>query len=489
MSDVCLVLEGTYPYVRGGVSTCVHDIITNMPDLKFSILSIMPTPADTRTERYEIPSNVQSIINVHIRDFRFSPHLIRKRNRQIFELFKLFEQGIEEGSKGKLEEFFVKTLKEKEDIDLHYAFSSPDFWKAVQEGYNIGDPTISFLDYFWNYRFTFLPLLQIIKANIPPAPIYHALSTGYAGVLATLSKIKFNSNMILTEHGIYTKERRIEIAQASWIYERELQFTKATPELGYFRNWWIKYFGTMSKLTYFYADKITTLYEGNKRSQVLDGADPKNISIIPNGMEIALYDKISKSRQKKQRRRTIAFIGRIVPIKDVKTFIKACKIIVNKLPDAKILLIGPEEEESGYYRECLVLIKMLGLEGNIVFTGHVDTKDYYPEIDLIVLTSISEAQPLVILEANACGIPAVATDVGSCRELLEGGSEEDRLLGASGIVTEFYSPEQTAAAVIQILEDEKLYESMAEAARKRVQKYYNQQDMINSYRNLYEQFI
>ena len=53
MSDVCLVLEGTYPYVRGGVSSWVHDIITSMEEVKFSILSIMPRAEDAKIERYE----------------------------------------------------------------------------------------------------------------------------------------------------------------------------------------------------------------------------------------------------------------------------------------------------------------------------------------------------------------------------------------------------------------------------------------------------
>ena len=55
--------------------------------------------------------------------------------------------------------------------------------------------------------------------------------------------------------------------------------------------------------------------------------------------------------------------------------------------------------------------------------------EYYRKIDLLVLTSISEAQPLVILEANCAGIPVVASDVGSCRELIEGRTHNDRLIG------------------------------------------------------------
>ncbi len=489
MSDVCLVLEGTYPYVRGGVSGWVHEIITKMPDIKFSILSIMPRPADTRDERYELPGNVQSLINIYIHDHHFRPHLYKRATPRIFEYFELFYRGIEEVSREKMELFLLELLKERGRLDLVHAFSSREFWNAVLALYEKGDATVSFLDYFWNYRFTFLPLMQILKATLPPAPLYHTISTGYAGVACALAKIKFNSNMLVTEHGIYTKERRIEIAQAGWLYERKSEYIKATEELGFFRDWWMRYFEVMSKLAYAYADNITTLYEGNRRSQINDGADPQKISIIPNGVDVDAFREISDKRQKKEKRRQIAFVGRIVPIKDVKTLIKACKIIVQRLSDVEILFVGPQEEESQYYHECTALIRMMGLEKNVVFTGYVNTKEYYPTIDVIMLTSISEAQPLVILEAAACGIPAVSSDVGSCRELIEGKTPEDRALGPGGIVCPFHSPEKTAEAVIRLLTDDRLYEDASAAARVRVEKYYQQRDMINAYRNLYELYI
>lgn len=489
MSDVCLVLEGTYPYVHGGVSSWVHRIITDMPDVKFSILSIMPTSMDTIEEKYDVPDNVQSIMNVYIHEHRFRPAFFKKRTKGLFDFFEMFYRGIQDVSPERMERFLLELMRNREQLDLVNAFSSRDFWKAVLSLYNKGDTTVSFLDYFWNYRFTFLPIMQILKTNLPPAQLYHTISTGYAGVACALAKIKFNSHMIVTEHGIYTKERRIEIAQAGWIYEREHEYVKATEELGYFKDWWIRYFGVMSRLAYAYADTITTLFEGNRRLQIEDGADLKKTMIIPNGVDIGFYEGIAKKRAKGTERRTLAFVGRIVPIKDVKTLIKACKIIVQSVPDVRVLMIGPQEEESQYYQECSMLVKMLELENNVVFTGNVDMKLYYPIIDVVMLTSISEAQPLVLLEAAAAGVPAVATDVGSCRELLEGVTDEDKALGKSGIVCPFHSPVEIANAAVKLLTDDMLYESMSDTGMKRVKRYYDVEQMINSYRNLYEKYI
>jgi glycosyltransferase involved in cell wall biosynthesis len=113
--------------------------------------------------------------------------------------------------------------------------------------------------------------------------------------------------------------------------------------------------------------------------------------------------------------------------------------------------------------------------------------DYYPRIDVVVLTSLSEAQPYVILEANAAGVPVVATDVGACREMLEGRSPEDRRLGPSGLLTGVSHPEQTAEAVLQLLGEPRLWRAMSEAGRARVARFYDQSDLISQYLNLYEQ--
>jgi glycosyltransferase involved in cell wall biosynthesis len=107
----------------------------------------------------------------------------------------------------------------------------------------------------------------------------------------------------------------------------------------------------------------------------------------------------------------------------------------------------------------------------------------------MVLTSISEAQPLVILEAGAVGIPTVATDVGSCSELLYGRAPEDRALGEGGIVTAMASPGDTAKAILQLYHDPALRKRMRDAMRERVRRFYDQRDMVAAYDELYRRFV
>src|SRR5207245_2411895 len=152
-------------------------------------------------------------------------------------------------------------------------------------------------------------------------------------------------------------------------------------------------------------------------------------------------------------------------------------------------LVGPIEEDPPYFQECQRLISLLGLESIVHFTGAADVKTYYSQLDVLVLTSLSEGQPLVILEANCAGVPVVATDVGACRELLMGISAEDQALGASGLLTPVASPQQTAQAIIQLWRDQDLRLSMGRAGQKRVKRYYRQEQLYSSYATLYQRYL
>jgi glycosyltransferase involved in cell wall biosynthesis len=102
-----------------------------------------------------------------------------------------------------------------------------------------------------------------------------------------------------------------------------------------------------------------------------------------------------------------------------------------------------------------------------------------------VLTSFSEGQPLVILEAHAAGVPVISSDVGACREMLEGLDAADRALGPSGVVTNVAAPEETAAAMVKLARNQTLRRQMGEAGRARVRTRYAKSQMIDAYRGYY----
>jgi glycosyltransferase involved in cell wall biosynthesis len=107
---------------------------------------------------------------------------------------------------------------------------------------------------------------------------------------------------------------------------------------------------------------------------------------------------------------------------------------------------------------------------------------------VVVLTSLSEGQPLVILEANCAGLPIIATDVGACRELLFGVTPEDQALGASGLITPVASPHETARAMVVLWQDKNLRQRMGKAGQERVKQFYSQEKVKSSYRSIYRQY-
>ena len=85
--------------------------------------------------------------------------------------------------------------------------------------------------------------------------------------------------------------------------------------------------------------------------------------------------------------------------------------------------MGPTDEDEEYARECFDLVELMELP-DVVFTGRVNVTEYLGGLDFTILTSISEGQPLTILEGYAAKLPAIATDVGNCRGLLYGEDDD-----------------------------------------------------------------
>ncbi len=484
-ADVCMILEGTYPYVSGGVSTWTHELISRHSDLNFHLLTILPPNADTEP-KYNIPSNVVGITDVQL-------HQVPAQTK-ISDMHEILEDL--EGpllalvsEEGQLDDFttILEILANyRGRIGFDGLMNSMAAWELVQRMYNYGYAESSFLDYFWSWRALMGSIFSIALADLPKAHIYHCLSTGYAGIMAARAKIETGNPVILTEHGIYTNERRIEVASADWLEETASKSLTIDHVRNNLRDFWANSFGSFSRICYEASDEIITLYEGNQHMQRADGANPAKMRIIPNGVDI---DRFRAIEPVSHERPTVALIGRVVPIKDIKSFIRAVSVIRSHIPDIKVLIMGPTDEDIEYYQECRQMIEYMGLNETVTFTGQVKIDKYLPQIDVTVLSSISEAMPLTILEAGACGIPSVTTDVGACREIIYGPSHEQPKLGDGGAVVPLSNPTALAEAVINLLQDRDYYNKCSDTIRKRIQLYYNKSDQMERYGQLYNSHI
>jgi len=493
VADVTLLLEGTYPYVSGGVSSWVHQIIRGLPEVKFSLVFLGGEPSQYGAMKYKLPDNVVQLETHYLMESgrKLKPHARRGRpelfadSQRLHEFFRAPEKKLPPD----LLQRFLCRVGDKEGIPIEDFLLSEAAWDTICADYHRLCTAPSFLDYFWTVRMMHAPIFKLaeVARRLPPSRVYHSVSTGYAGLLGAFLHYRHRRPFIITEHGIYTKERKIDLAQADWIKDSSNEHQGGLRGgVGYIRQLWIRFFEGIGRLSYEAADPIISLYEGNRLRQIKDGATAERTQVIPNGIDLDRFAPL-RARRPDRVPLVLGLIGRVVPIKDIKTFIRSMRGVCNQLPEAEGWVVGPTDEDPSYAHECEELVSDLGLVGRVKFLGFRKVEEVLPQLGLMVLTSISEAQPLVLLEGFASGLPAIATDVGSCREIIGGASDEDRAFGSAGAVVSIANPDATAAAAVALLMDEARWRSAQQAGIRRVERFYTQRDMLEAYRHTYRE--
>ncbi|MEZ5398550.1 MAG: GT4 family glycosyltransferase PelF [Bryobacteraceae bacterium] len=500
-ADICLILEGTYPYVTGGVSSWVHDLIHSQPGLTFDIVAIIPLGSRTES-RYTLPPNVRGVTDIVLQQVpsgdspgrwipeRWLPGRSRGFAGALERFFGAVEGPLERLQRGgglaELAEILGAMAPLRGRLGSLSLLDSEQALALEARLYQRTMPQASFLQHFWGWRALLGGLYSMLLPELPRARAYHTICTGYAGVLAARAHLETGRPCLLTEHGIYMNERRVEIAMANWLHDAGAGRLTLENAIGNVRDLWIGMFSGYARACYEASARIITLYEGNQPLQRADGADPARMTVIPNGIHLA---DVPAVKPREERRPTIALIGRVVPIKDIKTFIRACEQLREVVPALRAWILGPTDEDPEYDAQCRAMVRYLELEDTVQFMGRVKLNDYLPEIDVLVLTSISEAQPLVILEAGAWGIPTVATNVGSCEEMILGSAREQPALGPGGIVTPLADPAATASAIERLLTDRAFHTRCGRTIRARLGRYYNKATLDAAYSRLYRETI
>jgi glycosyltransferase involved in cell wall biosynthesis len=487
--DVALLIEGTYPFVRGGVSSWVHRLIESLPETTFSVVFLGGRRSDHGPPAYPALPNVRSLERLYLfepPEHEAAPAFGRRRcpMADVDRLHELLRTTGPDCALGPPRLFgdIARLLAEPRGVTRWDFLHSDDAWRRIDEAYRRDHPEGSFKDYFWTIRATHAAVFTLgeFARRLAPARMYHAVSTGYAGLLGALLRHRHGRSLVVTEHGIYTKERAIDLAAAEHVPGDGDPCVS-----GFGRRLWMRFFQGLGRIAYASADQVIALHEGSRRRQIQDGADPVRTRVIPNGVDLGRFAAIRAARPAAPAP-VLGFLGRLVPIKDVKCFIRAMKAVVARCPEAQGWIIGPTSEDPSYAHECVQLAEALGLERSVKFTGYRPAEEVLPELGLLVLTSISEGLPLVVLEAFASGLPVLTTDVGACRELVEGRTPEDCEQGAAGAVVSIADPDAVARAALALL-DPARWRAAQRAAVRRVETHYAEARVFDAYRHIYKE--
>jgi glycosyltransferase involved in cell wall biosynthesis len=436
---------------------------------------------------YEVPKNVACLQEVHCRGGALVRHRAargfrRARSRVLAAIRRIHTDD-------RVDDDLLDDLAAG-DLTVHELLHGGEAFELMRdELYPQVSPGASFTAFFWHFRAMHVPMLRLLAAPCPTASVYHAVSTGYAGLIGAVASWRHRRPLVVTEHGLYARERELELSRAAWLHDNAVAGPLVAARPSLLRRFWSRWFRMLSRIAYHRAARLLTLSEVNRVKQLADGADPAKLVIVPNGIDQERWRAVAEKRAAAESRRTrIGFVGRVVPIKDVVTLIRAVGLAREQV-DLELWIVGPADEDPAYAQRCHALVDQLGLGEHVKFLGSQPVADIYPQLDGIVLTSLSEGQPLVILEAHAAGLPVVASDVGACRELIEGGDETDRRLGPSGIVTRVACPADTAAALVRLARNPELRATMGRAGLQRVSARYQLSQVVATYDSLYASMV
>uniref|UniRef100_UPI0031D360FC GT4 family glycosyltransferase PelF n=1 Tax=Streptomyces hawaiiensis TaxID=67305 RepID=UPI0031D360FC len=466
---VTMLTEGTYPHVHGGVSTWCDQLVKGMPEVDFHIVSLTGTGREPVT--WELPPNVRRHTSVPTwgpRPGRARPPYGRARRRftESYERFLLsfldpcshadFGESLYELAELARNGRLSAALRTESALrSLMWIWAMPHLPTAV------GDPTV-------HDALTATDLLEHalrpLGVRIPEdaeGTVAHAVSSGLATLPALAARHLDGVPFLLTEHGIYLRERYL-----GYRHGAQRRPVKAFM-LGFYRE--------LNSCGYRAADLITPCNQYNRRWEERGGADADKIRTVYNGVDPAAFPHAGPEPDVP----TLTWCGRVDPIKDLETLIRAYAMVRAEIPATRLRLFGPVPPGGEEYRTRLEkLAAELGVTDGLTFEGRIsEVWRAYAAGHLVMLSSISEGFPFSIIEAMSCGRTTVSTDVGGVREAV----------GDTGLVVPPREPEKMAAAALTLLKDDRRRLRLGESSRQRVIDRFTLRRSVDAFRTIYKE--
>lgn len=225
--------------------------------------------------------------------------------------------------------------------------------------------------------------------------------------------------------------------------------------------------------------KVIAISQSVKNSLIKYELIPeRKIYVLPNCIDYKEFKEIVDFRKNfREKPIIIGTVGRLERQKGTKYLLMAMKIILLKYPHTRLEIVG----DGSLLEELKNLSSKLGISNSVVFFGKfVNVKPFYSRMDVFVLPSIYEGFGIVLLEAMASGVPVVATDVDGIKEVI--------LDSHCGILVPPKNPEAIANAVIKIIENPQLTQSLIDQGFTRV-KLFDVQEHVMKLDNLYTNLL
>ena len=505
--DVAIVMESTYPYLKGGVSAVVHDIITGNPDLTFGIIHITWDSHSPLKDLYGMPDNVAWVrvlylsMEEHQEDFlRARPRDLRMNRRQRRELSRRILGALlalaQDGQTEPLWDLISEGLSASRRYPVWAILGTREFMEAYDD--MMPDLGMSMTDIFWCLRDFFSLAYAVLAEPVPRAQVYHAHTTGYAMLLGVNAAREHGTKVLLTEHNLYVRDT------VNTLLERRLDLNVRLTDYRTFdvtgrERMWMAWWLEMGRLCYPYAYASTYLYPRAITEANELGGDAGRAIVIPNGIvtsefdasyaaRLAAIEEIKKEGADKHLWKLV-YIARVVPIKGLLDMIDSVRLMVDRGLNIHLDVCGPTEHMPSYFEQCLTRIVEQGLESVITVRGTVKVRELLPEFDLFVLPSYNEGLPVVSLETMGAGIPTVSTDVGAVRSVVEDMivTDDGQTWDPCGIIIEPGDPAVMADKVQEVISDVDLYERLSLNARGRVEAAYDLVKVNASYNTIYRQ--
>lgn len=167
---ICMVAEGCYPYVVGGVSSWIHSLIKSFPEHEFILMTIVANRSFRGKFAYELPENLTQVYELYLEDNDWVNEGTGKRqkrlNKEEYEALKslLLNQNV------KWKPLFALFSKKK--LSLNQLLMGQDFFRAARECYQLRYPEVVFSDFLWTMRSIYLPLFLAMRMDVPKADLY-----------------------------------------------------------------------------------------------------------------------------------------------------------------------------------------------------------------------------------------------------------------------------------------------------------------------------